>query len=44
MSAEDMVGAALVGLDQAEVITIPRLPDGRSGPVPRENLLRESAV
>ncbi len=27
MSAEDMVDAALSGLDQGEVITIPSLPD-----------------
>jgi short-subunit dehydrogenase len=28
MSAEDMVDAALVGLDQGELITLPSLPDG----------------
>jgi hypothetical protein len=28
MSSEDMVDAALVGLDQGEVITIPSLHDG----------------
>ena len=27
MSAEDMVDAALAGLDQGEVVTIPALPD-----------------
>jgi len=27
MSAEDMVDAALSGLDQGEVVTIPSLPD-----------------
>jgi short-subunit dehydrogenase len=27
MSAEDMVNAALVGLDQSEAVTIPSLPD-----------------
>jgi short-subunit dehydrogenase len=28
MSAEDMVDAALVGLDQGELVTLPSLPDG----------------
>ena len=28
MSAEDMVAAALVGLDQGELVTIPSLHDG----------------
>jgi uncharacterized protein len=28
MSAEDMVDAALVGLDQGELVTIPSLHDG----------------
>jgi uncharacterized protein len=27
MSAEDMVDAALAGLDQGEIVTIPSLPD-----------------
>ena len=29
MSAEEMVDAALSGLDQGELITIPSLPDAR---------------
>jgi hypothetical protein len=28
MSAEDLVDAALIGLDQGEVVTIPPLQDG----------------
>jgi hypothetical protein len=31
MSAEDMVDAALAGLDQEEIVTIPSLPDNAQG-------------
>ena len=40
MSTEDMVDAALVGLDQGEVVTIPPLQDGTIGPASRPPGLR----
>lgn len=40
MTADDLVDAALAGLDQGELVTIPTLHDGDHGPSGKRTVAR----